>query len=82
VCFLIIHVIDAEEEGMRWDIYRAVVFTSEVVAAIASALVRDTVDTDILIAQKWANLEDLKSKITLHKRNYMYPISYLLLLRQ
>ena len=60
--------IDAEEEGMRWDKYRAVVFTSEVVAAIASALVRDTVDTDILIAQKWANLEDLKSKITLHKR--------------
>jgi hypothetical protein len=39
-----------------------------VVAAIASTLVRDTVDTDILIAQKWANLEDLKSKITLHKR--------------
>jgi hypothetical protein len=60
--------IDAEEEGMRWDKYRAVVFTSEVVAAIASTLVRDTVDTDILIAQKWANLEDLKSKITLHKR--------------
>jgi hypothetical protein len=43
--------IDAEEEGMRWDKYRAVVFTSEVVAAIASTLVRDTVDTDILIAQ-------------------------------
>jgi hypothetical protein len=31
---------------------------------------------NILIAQKWANLEDLKSKITLHKRkinNLTYP---------
>jgi hypothetical protein len=60
--------IDAEEEGMRWDKHRAVVFTSEVVTSTASALVRDTVDTDILTAQKWANLEDLKSKIILHKK--------------
>jgi hypothetical protein len=60
--------IDAEEEGMRWDKHRAVVFTSEVVTSTASALVRDTVDTDILTAQKWANLEDLKYKIILHKK--------------
>jgi hypothetical protein len=36
---------------MRWDKHRAVVFTSEVVTSTASALVRDTVDTDILTAQ-------------------------------
>jgi hypothetical protein len=69
--------IDAEEEGMRWDKHRAVVFTSEVVTSIASALVRDTVDTDILIAQKWANLEDLKSKITGERLLYMYLYLYL-----